>query len=137
MTLSVLFISCDPNPLAKLHEMDQSIIVTEAIYAFDYSLTAKDIDQEDIDYPLSLTYTLPASFNNFYKENNTFKYPPKYVAGGSEIEINMTSDNSILTITIDIKSKDIPRKKAKVTVVINEDNNDMTYKLEITPLPLW
>jgi hypothetical protein len=22
MTLSVLFISCDPNPLAKLHEMD-------------------------------------------------------------------------------------------------------------------
>lgn len=106
------------------------MIIAEAGFAMNYVLDANGIDEDDIDYPLSLTYTLPASYNKDYKENGgLFEAPPKYVTRDSVIEINITSDDNILTATIDINSSDIPGRKAKVVGINNKAKNKSTYTL--------
>lgn len=134
MALSVLFISCDP--LHNLHEVDEVVLVTETLNALIYIASELDINLNNPEIPISITHTLPSSYNEYYRKEAqyTFLYPtkPKFVTAGSEVKLVIAEDEDAVISTITIKSKDIPGRKAKI--VITEVDGKPSHTLNGKPI---
>lgn len=122
--LLTTFTSCDPNPLANLPLLDQIQIVGEAFIGLGYLMVEQNI--ENLEPPMKISGTLPLSYNSEFEDNPEFGYPPKYITSGSIITGSLSGNDKGGTLSIDVRSKDIPGRNALIILKVVENDSTLT-----------